>query len=675
MTNSPGESYRDLIARAGRAFGHPHDGDQELDFEAHCAAMCAGDAVPEDTAALRAVLAETATSEWFKVRCADYRFHDAIAARAKTFYHLSMKILILVGSGLLCLFFYLVLTPAELNREVRLLLCLIAGISAAMVGAMALGAVGAPAAAASVARALSRQFGTRRVLPDARTQPSSTGRKRGSRPMMAMAWISLALVGLVIGVVLALKLPEHFFVHREGLLIAIASMFLAVIAAADAMTGGIVARIVQATSPRELWYRHRARAEHIRRQYFNTILDKCESSQAASRQSEGEIPLPLQALMFVRRYHFVPQLRHYHQAAEARDWRLVIAELFQWLLPVSVVLLMILAALSKLASFSEQGGTWSWLEPVTAKLLSLMVAGYDDVALIIVLLLLGSAVTARLFSELERNRQDRGRYLDTHASLVGATSPTLIHIGRPDPASPAAHVHNDGSPLSSAELAAAMGEWTSARNVCRGFNIALAAEINRWSETMWKIIGQPGLPRLMAHERISGTDFTEIAHALEAHGVRPIRARKVGYIAVTPAKQKEAVVTRYYGIETRNEAEPGDWIVVNMDKDFRYFEGNGSADAHLVQDDEGHLDRYVIKRADVKANYRPTKHTTSQGVVYEAITADAPVDALRLAAGFDIVAPWGARQIRPTGVIVRRSNGEVYGIYDRAFDKTYERVA
>lgn len=190
---------------------------------------------------------------------------------------------------------------------------------------------------------------------------------------------------------------------------------------------------------------------------------------------------------------------------------------------------------------------------------------------------------------------------------------------------------------------------------------------------MWEIerIGEPGQPRLIAKEKITANEFDEIASALEEFGVTPYRARKVGFIAVRVAEKPEPVFTKYYGQETKNTAMPGDWIAVNMDHAFGRSEG--SPDAHLVQDDHGNMDRYVIKRPDMKANYRPTGKTSSQGAVYEAIKPEGTADVIHLRAGFDILASWGERQVRPSGVLIRK-NGEVYGIYDRAFDKTYERV-
>lgn len=207
-----------------------------------------------------------------------------------------------------------------------------------------------------------------------------------------------------------------------------------------------------------------------------------------------------------------------------------------------------------------------------------------------------------------------------------------------------------------------------------GSSSVLSREIDDWSAKMWEIerIGKPAQPRLIASEKITASEFDEIASALEEFGVTPYPARKVGFIAVRVAEKPEPVHTKYYGQETKNEAMPGDWIAVNMDRDFQ-TKGISDADAHLVKDDHGNMDRYVIKRLEMKTNYRSTGKTTSQGGVYEAINPEANADVLHLRAGFDILAPWGERQIRQSGVLIRK-NGEVYGIYDRAFDKTYERV-
>ena len=53
--------------------------------------------------------------------------------------------------------------------------------------------------------------------------------------------------------------------------------------------------------------------------------------------------------------------------------------------------------------------------------------------------------------------------------------------------------------------------------------------------------------------------------------------------------------------------------------------------------------------------------------------AEAPVEVIEFRGGFDIVAPWGERQRRSKGYLLL-NRGEVYGIYEPIFDKTYNRV-
>lgn len=173
--------------------------------------------------------------------------------------------------------------------------------------------------------------------------------------------------------------------------------------------------------------------------------------------------------------------------------------------------------------------------------------------------------------------------------------------------------------------------------------------------------GMPPKPRLIASARLSASaDFDRLAADLARHGSARFRARKVAFVAARQATAPEAIETRFNGKETQNRAAPGDWIVTNLD-----------ADRTILRDAEGSANTYVIRAATFAGLYVRDSGSTDFGDIYKATGV---VDAVAVAGGFDILAPWGERQVAPTGYVVRNGD-DVYGIHGEAFDKTYERVA
>jgi hypothetical protein len=168
------------------------------------------------------------------------------------------------------------------------------------------------------------------------------------------------------------------------------------------------------------------------------------------------------------------------------------------------------------------------------------------------------------------------------------------------------------------------------------------------------IVSKGGRPHLEADDKLTASDFADIAREV---GRKPVRARKIGYVAARKAMKRETVETRWNGKETTNTAKPGDYIVTNL-----------SPQRQPLHDAEGHLNTYVISAARFPELYEATGEDSDLGRVHRA---KGVVSALRLPGGFDIMAPWGERQAGADGYLLM--NGEdVYGAGTDAFEKTYE---
>ncbi len=172
--------------------------------------------------------------------------------------------------------------------------------------------------------------------------------------------------------------------------------------------------------------------------------------------------------------------------------------------------------------------------------------------------------------------------------------------------------------------------------------------------------GAPPRLRLLAPAHLSAdADFDRLAADLARHGSARFRARKIAFVAARQATAPERIETRFNGKETENTAAAGDWIVTNL-----------AADRTELRDAEGSVNTYVIRAANFANLYGRDGGSTEFGDIYKA---KGVVDAVAVAGGFDIMAPWGERQVAQTGYIVRNGD-DVYGIHGEAFDKTYERV-
>jgi hypothetical protein len=169
----------------------------------------------------------------------------------------------------------------------------------------------------------------------------------------------------------------------------------------------------------------------------------------------------------------------------------------------------------------------------------------------------------------------------------------------------------------------------------------------------FKIVGRP--PRLESDSELTSRDFAAIADGL---GIVPLRARKIGYVAARRAETSQIVETRWNGKETSNTAHVGDWIVTNL-----------SPQRQALRDREGHLNVYVIGAVGFPGLYEPTGERSEHGAIYGA---KGVVSALPLPGGFDIVAPWGERQVARSGYLVMLRGDIVTGSNWETFAATYE---
>lgn len=141
---------------------------------------------------------------------------------------------------------------------------------------------------------------------------------------------------------------------------------------------------------------------------------------------------------------------------------------------------------------------------------------------------------------------------------------------------------------------------------------------------------------------------------------RPIgRFRKIAPVGARRARRRQTVETRWDGRETNNVAAPGDWIVTALTP----------AGAPL-KDSAGALNRYVLSPERFAALYRRGRGSGAYGAVFRPV---GEVRAFYLAGGFDIEAPWGARQRAARGYLLRNGD-EVYGNHADTFVATYRRL-
>lgn len=164
------------------------------------------------------------------------------------------------------------------------------------------------------------------------------------------------------------------------------------------------------------------------------------------------------------------------------------------------------------------------------------------------------------------------------------------------------------------------------------------------------------MAELVSRAQITPAEFYAIAQRLG----RPVaRYRKTARVAARPAEEGVRIETRWNGVETVNEAAPGDMVVTALDAD----------DAPL-RDGDGCLNRFILRRARFAESYAPTPQWTEHGRIHRP---RREIEALALPGGFDILGPWGERQTAERGFLI--SDGEdVWGNHADTFSATYQRL-
>jgi hypothetical protein len=174
---------------------------------------------------------------------------------------------------------------------------------------------------------------------------------------------------------------------------------------------------------------------------------------------------------------------------------------------------------------------------------------------------------------------------------------------------------------------------------------------------MYRIdLSASGGPRLLAGSVLSSIDFEAIAGG---HPGSVFTARKSGLVLARVASHDETVETRWNGKETKNIARTGDFIVTNLD----------ASGAPLI-DRDGNRNVYVILAGTFPKLYEDAGSTTPLGPGYRT---RGTVDAIAFRGGFEIVAPWGEKQVAANGYLIR-NGADVYGNNAETFEATYARV-
>ena len=161
--------------------------------------------------------------------------------------------------------------------------------------------------------------------------------------------------------------------------------------------------------------------------------------------------------------------------------------------------------------------------------------------------------------------------------------------------------------------------------------------------------------RLLARRRLTPEDFRAVAIKL---GTTPRKARRVGLVAARQAIAREEVETKWKGTESRDTAEPGDWIVTTLTK-------GGD-----VLRKGGHANTYVVRAEKFPTLYQPHAGENEFGAIYRS-KGESLVDVLYLSAGFELMAPWGEMQQSADGYLLL-NGAEVYGNNRETFDAAYQ---
>lgn len=454
-----------------------------------------------------------------------------------------------------------------------------------------------------------------------------------------------AVVAALAGALYVWALPEDFTAFSETMKNTLMVVMLVCIVVADFVGGGMTARLFRRRSMHAAWYEARGRAEANRRLLFMAVLN----AEAPGDGKADPIPLLSQKLEYFRRYQIQVQQGYYEQKSKENARGAGQASWARALAFGSFVILFFGTIAGQVAKLSEQGSHWlpeSW----TGWLVERALAGWDDVILMSALLTLGTYGYLQLRSSLLREMVNHRRFGNALGQLRQASSatPAIADLKLP-------------TPLAYARKAAVHGDRQVVEHIIRDVNRLLATEVGDWNTmTSFIITSVDNKPRLFSAEKLDAEgDFEHVTRELGDYGAKMFRARKISFVAARAASAAERIETRYNGKESHDTAQSGDWIATNMD-----------TQRNIIRDTQNCVNTYVIRKETFERLYDKDHGTTDFGDVYKA---KGVVDAIEVAGGFDIVAPWGERQQGPGGYLLR-NGADVYGIHPEAFDLTYERV-
>lgn len=402
--------------------------------------------------------------------------------------------------------------------------------------------------------------------------------------------------------------------------------------------------------PQEVWLKARANAEEMRKRLFEAVL-------AIDEEPFGtEIaPLPLK-LEYFRRYQHEVQKAYYDSKSRKAVTRARTEDWWPRLAAALSVLALLLTFSVDVAASSEQGLLSPALNRVGGMLQGLEISYFDTLGTLAAVVL--SAWCAHQFavSQLDDYRRHGQRYANTLRRLDEVANDPRIGFA-------------------AARLAANTGDRHTVARLVREMHTLMSADIAEWSTIPLKtknvVIGPRsigpvptfsleawpgGTIDLIAEAMLTPADFDRIRTAV---GATAVRARRVGLVAARQATAEQEVVTRWNGVESKNKASPGDWIVTNM-----------SLARDVLTDSQGSVNTYVIRADKFPALYDPDSGETKFGAVFKSKSV---VDAIRLPGSFRLMAPWGRMQSGASGYLIRNGD-EVYGNNLDTFEATYEII-
>jgi sirohydrochlorin ferrochelatase len=635
MSRSPGTPLDPAVVtkieRAIAAIGaHSPNNDYNLDLDVHAKQLRPG------AEALRDILLN---DEKLRRRVEEYKRRDADAAKARRIFEFAVSILGLTTVAGILLELFLLIVPPEIKQPVRCVLAAIAGLYASAMFAF-IGAL------TTLDRAV--EWPVRYLFKNA-------WKRLARLALGAWNWaLWLGTAAVIAYPIYKWLLPNDIGQHAIVIQISVAVILLFCLFATDVVTGGPTAGFFtkRGQSLHSRWYDIRAGAEAIRRQIFIVVLNAVPGR--AVPEGADALPLVSQKLEYFRRYQVEVQQSYYadkshdNKYAAARVGRL---RSFTFIVFVAAALYL---ALSLLGSYGEQGGAWWLNESLTAYLIDFSERGVDDIAILLAFLSLGVYIFLQIRSSLLREQINHIRYGQTLGQLREVTS---SEPGKPELAI--------DLPLTAARRAAALGDHRRVERFFYSVNRLLGSEVGDWNAmTPYAIspVGPDAEPRLITADRLSSKgDFNRVARDLEDYGCAVMRVRKVNFVAARQASKRERVETRMDRKESSDVANPGDWMVTTLNPDRSVWRGK-----------DGNANTYVVRKGKFEELYDRDQGECEFGGLYRP--KGAVVDAVRLAGGFDIVAPWNERQQATKGYLIRNGD-DVYGIHDDAFTLTYEQLA